>query len=673
MKGTRKSHSNAMATTSNDAVRPVHASEKGSYFSPDPKDLVTILLAGCLACFCTYPQSTMALKRAPRKKAHMITISVLSFGEAALASPLSATFDELGGHIGRSESNQLVLPDPHRSISRVHAQVVFRAGRYFVIDRGSNPITHNSRPLGHGQEAVLQPGDELQIGPYRLGVSAAAKGGAALKADPFADFAGLVAAPAAPPLAKQSPADALETPFKLAGHLGGAGGAIPADWDPFASNRAPVAAVVGSAALPTAVHTSSEDSLDTLFGLGPMSTGRDPLAGSVLKPAEAEPNMAAHDDPMKSLNLLPSLLIGSAAPDVSSVLSAPWVTTQPSALQNLDGADEEEPPMRTSSLFNPAAHKRAYALKSSAQKSDPASFDTAPVAYAQAVASPAAVKAAPVPIPDAVLSWEPSGQTSHTVVCSGSAENAAPQAFSSAVAADVNKRIPEPVSAAVPAAVERPAFSAALSEEALLNALRQGLGMPELPLRSLTPELMNLIGRLLHEATQGTVELLVARSALKREIRADVTIIQARENNPLKFSPSAEAALKHMLSPPSRGFIGPEAAFRDAFEDLRAHQLGFVAGLRAALEGLLDRFDPQQLETHMAAQRSMLANLVPAARKARLWDAYEQMYTQIAALAQDDFHSLFGKAFVQAYEAQRDQMESEACGAKNRRSTPSTL
>ena len=129
---------------------------------------------------------------------------------------------------------------------------------------------------------------------------------------------------------------------------------------------------------------------------------------------------------------------------------------------------------------------------------------------------------------------------------------------------------------------------------ALTAALREGLGVHSLPPEALvlTPTLMRLIGRLVHEATRGTVDLLVARAALKREIRAEVTMIVTRENNPLKFSPSAEVALGHLLSPPARGFMEADRAMRDAYDDLRAHQFGFLAGMRAALEGILKRFDP---------------------------------------------------------------------------------
>ena len=181
--------------------------------------------------------------------------------------------------------------------------------------------------------------------------------------------------------------------------------------------------------------------------------------------------------------------------------------------------------------------------------------------------------------------------------------------------------------------------------------------MSTLPIDSLTPEFMRLLGQLVHEATRGTVELLVARAALKREVRAEITMIVARENNPLKFSPTVEVALGHLLSPPTRGFLPPDRAMRDAYDDLRAHQFGFLAGMRAALEGVLKRFDPAVLEGKLT-QKSVLASLLPGARKARMWDVFTELYGSISADAADDFHELFGKEFLRAYEAHIDQLAS---------------
>ena len=195
---------------------------------------------------------------------------------------------------------------------------------------------------------------------------------------------------------------------------------------------------------------------------------------------------------------------------------------------------------------------------------------------------------------------------------------------------------------------------------ALTAALREGLGVASMSPGAivLTPTFMRLLGRLVHEATRGTVDLLVARAALKREIRAEMTMIVTRENNPLKFSPSVEVALGHLLSPPARGFMESDRAMRDAYEDLRAHQFGFLAGMRAALEGILKRFDPAVLEGKLT-QKSVLASLLPAKRKARMWDVFTELYGQISSEASDDFHELFGKEFLRAYNEYIDQLDKD--------------
>jgi FHA domain-containing protein len=136
-------------------------------------------------------------------------------------------------------------------------------------------------------------------------------------------------------------------------------------------------------------------------------------------------------------------------------------------------------------------------------------------------------------------------------------------------------------------------------------------------------------------------------------------MIVARENNPLKFSPAVEVALRHLLGAPARGFLPPADAMRDAFDDLRAHQLGVLAGMRSALEGVLERFDPAVLESQLV-RRSSLADLIPASRKSRLWELFQQLYGQLSKEAADDFDELFGKAFRRAYEAHIDQLRRDS-------------
>lgn len=225
-------------------------------------------------------------------------------------------------------------------------------------------------------------------------------------------------------------------------------------------------------------------------------------------------------------------------------------------------------------------------------------------------------------------------------------------------------------SAATPDIAAAPA-SASADTDPLLAHFLKGAGLPALPRAQgtqqspvLSPELMERLGELLRVTTEGTIQLIQARATVKREMRAEVTLIAERQNNPLKFSPDATAALSNLLRPdPVRGFLDPVAALRDAFDDLLAHQVGFVAGMRAAMAGVLDRFDPAQLELDLQVGGGRLAALVPALRKARLWDRFDEAYARMVAEAEDDFESFFGREFVRAYERQIDLLQRPADGA----------
>jgi len=83
-----------------------------------------------------------------------------------------------------------------------------------------------------------------------------------------------------------------------------------------------------------------------------------------------------------------------------------------------------------------------------------------------------------------------------------------------------------------------------------------------------------------------------------------------------------------------------------------------MAGMKAALDGVLQRFDPQQLEAKLT-KKSAINSLIPATRKARLWELFQELFSQLTSEAQDDFDELFGKAFLRAYQAQLDRLQSE--------------
>lgn len=188
-----------------------------------------------------------------------------------------------------------------------------------------------------------------------------------------------------------------------------------------------------------------------------------------------------------------------------------------------------------------------------------------------------------------------------------------------------------------------------------IAAFLAGAGLTDQVGAQFGPQQMELVGRLFREALQGSLDLLAARTIAKRELHADGTMLRSRDNNPLKFSPSVEVAFAHLLGPTPPGFMAPVPAMRDAFDDLRAHQLAVLAGMRAALHAVMKRFDPQELEVRLT-RRSTWDALVPAARKAKLWDMFAESYDEIHRETEDDFDALFGRAFLEAYAAQLSQL-----------------
>lgn len=243
----------------------------------------------------------------------------------------------------------------------------------------------------------------------------------------------------------------------------------------------------------------------------------------------------------------------------------------------------------------------------------------------------------------------------------GAARPVAPPATLSDAGSELHSAFTPPAArvapAPAPAAAPAPAPAMQGDQRALIAALLQGLDAPGVRIEALTPALMQLIGTLLRESIQGTLELLAARAAFKREMRTEATIIAAADNNPLKFSPNVDAALAHLLSGPTRGFMPPAAALADACADLRAHQVGMVAGMRAALDGVFERFEPQRIEARLPG-RSRFDDLMSGKkRRARCWDLFTELYGQLSSEATEDFHMLFGRAFVAAYEAQISELK----------------
>lgn len=194
--------------------------------------------------------------------------------------------------------------------------------------------------------------------------------------------------------------------------------------------------------------------------------------------------------------------------------------------------------------------------------------------------------------------------------------------------------------------------------QALIQAFLKGAGIPNVALPGgLTPEWMEMIGQLLAIAVHGTTELAALRSLVKREANAEQTVVVVRNNNPLKFFSDGQTVLMQMLRKRMPGFMGPVEAMEDAHQDLHAHQLGMVAGTKAAMADTLKRLNPKTLDEEVPVL-AVSDRLLPMYRKARLWDAYRKRFKEAKKELREDSTSVFGRAFLEAYEKEIERFNN---------------
>ncbi len=571
-----------------------------------------------------------------------------------------------------------------------------------------------------GAAGGRSPFDDLFASPLSPPPVPAATPPRASAADPFADLlggsSGFSARPVSAPAPQAAPAH-LPDDFDPFADLSPAQSAAPRSASPFDSlglgggSPAPAATNLQGldfmGGLGGGTQGGNTSSIDQLFGLsGGGSSSVDPLAGFLAKTAPTAPQEAAVGAP-SSIDPLALLAPAPADPPAGRTAARPEVPlpTLPDDVPEVQGlmplpAVVDAPlPLPPSVPERVSVYAAATPAVSHDRLPDDATFDdllsglappTQPAGLSvQEVELPALaahtprtlLKDSPSLLVASAHGERPEGAEEGSAAgapaqeplmsLSGRIALAEPASFDSLVPhqVPVSEEVPtvpgelDPLAAVAPVLPLTPTDLAHADTLALWSAFCQGAGVNFTPPQGLNPDLMRVIGRLLRSAIDGSVKLVAARAATKQELRAEVTVIQAKGNNPLKFSPDVESALEQLLQPPLRGFMpGPEAV-SDAMDDLLGHTIGTMVGTRAALEGVLHRFEPGQLEAKLVG-RSVMDSLLPMNRRAKLWELYLQHYETVRTEAQEDFHNLFGKAFLQAYEEQLDRLDAERRAVK---------
>ncbi|OAJ58742.1 hypothetical protein A6V36_29730 [Paraburkholderia ginsengiterrae] len=558
-----------------------------------------------------------------------LILRVETYRNAPVATPLERKFGVDGGTIGRSSDNDLVLEDPDKLISRAHARIEFRDGNFLLQDVGSNPSVLNGKPLGGSRQARLAHGDDLAVGEYVLSVIEQAETPvpAAAPVAPVAvgatldDLLGAPGvAPLPDPLARPAGLDKLQIGSGPADDPLGLNG-------PLIPNAGPLADVLfgGASIQPTPGYTGS---MGTAAAPESLPFATTPIG----IPADYDPfaDLGRGGHATAAVEQKPAQMSATreapvVAPVAARVMLPEFTILGRSGSGSVSGAVAQQvvqtPPV-------------SQAPQASPVPDTPQVRQTQPASGIPQAQEPPQVQAAP--------QVAPASQT-QSVLSAPQAQTAQPSQQA--------QPAPQPQATAPGKPVS--------NDDAVFHALLKGLGVPDLPRgsRSAT-DLAELVGQMLREALGGTIDVLMARALTKKEIRIDMTVIGVRDNNPLKFFPDVDSALTQMLSGRGAGYLPPLKAIWASFDDIKAHELAMVAGMRAALLDVLKRFDPAAIEQRVAAP-SVMDKMLGGNRKARMWDRQVEMYDEMVREADDDFQRLFGERFASAYEDQIGRMRTK--------------
>lgn len=571
----------------------------------------------------------------------------------------SCDFYAPGGTIGRGTDNNLVLPDNDRTISRLQAIVhVDAQGECRVTNRGSvTRVVLNDIPLERGRQVELQDGDILGIDDYRIEVTELIH-----DTQPVSRMAASMqqqvrpAAPAPAPQPKPASAaprgkteptavpteiwDSLMQEFSISDSIS-SNRTKPqpaASHDPFTQPAAPER----NAEDPLAMFNDSDLKLerknvdpDTLFSdeaLFKKESIFDDVTPSTLVPPSETPPVQPEEEATDELD--PLALFGGKTSAPAARNDDPLGLMGGAPLTHPDDIADEKPEPKT----EPASVQEEDVLAASPL------FAPEPQETPRAEEEPARPDYAgfTMPTPQAV-------------------------ARSSAQTPKGRLRIDPVNNAASPAATANSGEKGEVLQGELLEALLEGMGLSEMqPVPQFDRENMRQLGQILGMFSQGTVALLSSRSILKRGVKADMTMVLDDANNPFKLLPTGKTVLIQMFGTPMPGFMPPTKSVRDALIDLQAHQLGMISGIRAIIAAMLQSFNPEQLE-EQAKQNGMTSRLaLPGSRKAALWDYFVRSYGETAGEIEDDFHTLFGEAFLHAYDMEVNQYKDSQSGSEDK-------
>ncbi len=558
-----------------------------------------------------------------------LKLTITSYQRLSPGQETSKSLDRGSITIGRAVHNDWVLQDPERILSKHHCTVAYQDGNYVLTDRSQNGTFLNDaeQRIPKDETVWLQDGDHFVVGEYEIAVTVQSDQDFTedqpeepvtdiVPPDPYlfnAEHSDDIASPPSHARSNnlaQEPGislnhaleDSLLGPRKVSG--------LSHD----------LMSPSAKAATPPAPDLSTPERIN--FELPSLRSQVKPIASVSQSVAPASAPEAVDSDVFSD----PDPLLNPPSEIVAEEMPAPVL--EPELAPEIEPEPEPEP-LAPSTLNEAPSSTAAHTAGIAAMIPEDWWMQTPTALEVAAVHSPPLEKATPPPLP------APTAIVNVATAVS-------PVTYEQAVA-------PTPSPAVVTADPTPPP-----TEVVFLQEFFKSAGLPSLKLStSQADRIMRNLGGILRETTSGLMDILNARSEVKGEFRLERTAIGPLANNPLKTPPgqpplSPEQVITLLLLGEQQAYMSAVDAVRESFDDIKAHQLAVMAGIQAALNRLLARFDPANLETRL--EQSVLDNLWPANRKAKYWDLFMSEYQTIARESEDDFKELFGDEFARAYE-----------------------
>ncbi len=196
----------------------------------------------------------------------------------------------------------------------------------------------------------------------------------------------------------------------------------------------------------------------------------------------------------------------------------------------------------------------------------------------------------------------------------------------------------------------QPPRDANLGDREIISRFARGLGMPEdIIAASSVGDLAEQLGVFVRTTADNLKQLQTARAQSKGAMRsANTTMVQALDNNPLRFAPTTEDALRIMFGPKTTSYLDSRRTLESSFNDIKKHQAMVFSAMQTALRQMIEDLDPDRIETTVQADKGVASLL--KSRQAKLWEHYRTTWKAKAGASEHGMLDVFMRLFAEAYD-----------------------